>query len=178
MHNSQNSASSKDSFASAVLAQAKLLNIAVLSNEPTNHEIQAISNSIVSKIEQKTNTKVREIPVFHKIKQERADYVLPLAAIRAIFARKEKNIYELTIQKADQFDIEYDANNINFISLFDKVEKFEQIITRAKEVGIDWKNFGYDIIAIEQEIEEIIAKENDYKKDAYLDFFATRGLAG
>jgi hypothetical protein len=68
MHNSQNSASSKASFASTVLAQAILLDIPTPSNAATSNEIQAISNSIISKIEQKTNTSVSEAPTFHPIK--------------------------------------------------------------------------------------------------------------
>ena len=45
MYNSQNSTSSKASFTSASLAQAKLLGITTPSNEATSLDIQAISNN-------------------------------------------------------------------------------------------------------------------------------------
>jgi len=51
MYNSQNSASSKVSFTSVVLAQAILLDIYIPSNEITIFDIQTISNNIIRKID-------------------------------------------------------------------------------------------------------------------------------
>ncbi len=194
MHNSQNSASSKASFASTVLAQALLLDIPTPSNAATSHEIQAISNSIVSKIEQKTNANISEAPTFHQAKEEKhSAYGLPLSDIVAIFARRAKSIYErfeissrgqATLEKADKFGIEYDPENIDFLALLDQVQKFEKVIARAEERGINWKHFGYHTITtlglncIEQIVEdEEREEEASYRKHAYLDFTATRGLA-
>mgnify|MGYP003336172144 CR=1 FL=1 len=50
MHNSQNSTSSKTSFASVVLAQGMLLDIKAPCRDSSNLDIQTISNSIISKI--------------------------------------------------------------------------------------------------------------------------------
>jgi len=194
MHNSQNSASSKASFASTVLAQAILLDIPTPSNTATSHEIQAISNSIVSKIEQKTNVSVSEVPTFHKTKEEeRSAYGLLLSDIVAIFTRRAKSIYErfeissrgqATLEKADKFGIKYDPENIDFLTLLDQVQEFEKVIARAEECGINWKHFGYHTITtlglncIEQIVEDEERDEEDsYRKHAYLDFAATRGLA-
>jgi hypothetical protein len=193
MHNSQNSASSKASFASTVLAQAILLDISIPYNAATSHEIKAISNSIVSKIEQKTNASVSEAPTFHPIKEEKhSAYGLPLSEVVATFARRAKSIYErfeissrgkLTLEKADKFGIEYDPNNIDFLTILDKVQKFEKVIARAEDRGINWKHFGYHTITtlglncIEQIVEdEEREEEASYRKHAYLDFAATRGL--
>jgi hypothetical protein len=193
MHNSQNSASSKASFASTVLAQAILLDIPTPSNAATSNEIQAISNSIVSKIEQKTNASVSEAPTFHPIKEEKhSAYGLPLSEVVATFARRAKSIYErfeissrgkLTLEKADKFGIEYDPNNIDFLTLLDKVQEFEKVIARAEERGINWKHFGYHTIttlglnSIEQIVGDEERDEEDiYRKHSYLDFAATRGL--
>jgi len=194
MHNSQNSASSKASFASTVLAQAMLLDIPTPSNTATNHEIQAISNNIVSKIEQKTNASVSEVPTFHKVKkEERTDYGLPFSEVVAIFARRAKSIYErfeissrgqATLEKANKFGIKYDPENIDFLALLDQVRKFEKVIARAEERGINWKHFGYHTITtlglncIEQIVEdEEREEEASYRKHSYLDFAVTRGLA-
>ena len=70
MHNSQNSTSSKTSFASVVLAQGMLLDIKAPCRDSSNLDIQTISNSIISIIEQKTNSKISEVPIFHKTKKE------------------------------------------------------------------------------------------------------------
>ena len=186
MHNSQNSDSSKASFASAVLAQAILLDIPTPSNAATSNEIQVISNNIVSKIEQKTNASVSEVPTFHKTKEEKhSAYGLPLSDIVAIFTGRAKSIYErfeissrgqITLEKANEYEIPYDPHSINFLELFDKVEEFELTIAKANEYGIDWKNFGYDLLGIEQEISEAIEEENSYRKYVHLEFFATRGV--
>ena len=186
MHNSQNSASSKASFASTVLAQAILLDIPTPYNAATSHEIKAISNSIVSKIEQKTNASVSEAPTFHPIKEEKhSAYGLPLSEVVATLARRARSVYEsllvssrgqITLEKANEFEIPYDPHSINFLELFDKVEEFELTIAKANEYGIDWRNFGYDLIGIEQEISEAIAEEHSYRKYAHLEFLATRGV--
>ena len=194
MHNSQNSASSKASFAITVLAQSLLLDIPTPSNASTDHEIQAISNNIIHKIEQKTNASISEAPTFYKVKkEERTDYGLPLSDIVAIFARRAKSIYErfeissrgqATLEKANKFGIKYDPENIDFLALLDQVRKFEKVIARAEERGINWKHFGYHTITtlglncIEQIVEdEEREEEASYRKHSYLDFAVTRGLA-
>jgi hypothetical protein len=66
MYNSQNSTSSKASFTSTSLAQAKLLGITTPSNEATSLDIQAISNNTIHKIKQKTNASVSEVLTFYQ----------------------------------------------------------------------------------------------------------------
>jgi len=183
MHNSQNSASSKVSFASTLLAQAKLLDIPTPSSEVSNLDIQTISNAIINKTKQKTNVKVSEVPTFYQIKEEEkyTDIGLPLSEVVATFARRAKSVYESflisergqeLLSKADEYEIPYNANDINFLELLDQVEEFEEVIARAEKFGIDWQDFGYDIIAIEQQIEESVLEEASYRKYAYLDFIA------
>jgi|GEM_PF-1994453 len=175
------------SFLSPLLAEAKLRfsgnndggSTPLCSIIPTNHyDSSKIHNSNIS-----------EIPTFHQIKEEeqRTDYGLPLSEVVATLARRAKSVYERmlvsesgisTLEKADEYEIPYDACSINFLELFDKVEEFERTIARAKEYCIDWQSFGYDQLGIEQEISEAVAEEHSYRKYAYLDFLETRGLAG
>jgi len=133
------------------------------------------------------NSNISEIPTFRQVKEEEkyTDYGLPLSEVVATFARRTKSVYEsllvssrgqITLEKADEYEIPYDPHSINFLELFDKVEEFELTIAKAKEYGIDWKNFGYDLIGIEQEISEAMAEENSYRKYAHLEFLATRGV--
>jgi hypothetical protein len=173
------------SFLSALLAQTKLRfsgnnsggSTAQCSIILTNHCNNTKTN----------NSNISEIPTFHKVKEEEqyTDYGLPLSEVVATLARRAKSVYEsllvssrgqITLEKADEFEIPYDPHSINFLELFDKVEEFELTIAKANEYGIDWKNFGYDLIGIEQEISEAIAEENSYRKYAYLEFMATRGV--
>jgi hypothetical protein len=173
------------SFLSPLLAQAKLRFSGnnsggstplcnIMSTQPCNNNMTSNSN-------------ISETPTFHQVKEEeqRTDYGLPLSEVVATFARRAKSVYEsllvssrgqITLEKADEYEIPYDPHSINFLELFDKVEEFELTIAKANEYGIDWKNFGYDLIGIEQEISEAMAEENSYRKYAHLEFLATRGV--
>ena len=173
------------SFLSALLAQTKLRfsgnnsggSTAQCSIISTNHCNNTKTN----------NSNISEIPTFHKVKEEEqyTDYGLPLSEVVATFAHRAKSVYEsllvssrgqITLEKADEFEIPYDPHSINFLELFDKVEEFELTIAKANEYGIDWRNFGYDLIGIEQEISEAIAEEHSYRKYVHLEFLATRGV--
>ena len=173
------------SFLSALLAQTKLRfsgnnsggSTAQCSIISTNHCNNTKTN----------NSNISEIPTFHKVKEEEqyTDYGLPLSEVVATFARRAKSVYESLLiskrgqellEKANEFEIPYDPHSINFLELFDKVEEFELTIAKANEYGIDWKNFGYDLIGIEQEISEAIAEEHSYRKYVHLEFLVTRGV--
>ena len=173
------------SFLSALLAQTKLRfsgnnsggSTAQCSIISTNHCNNTKTN----------NSNISEIPTFHKVKEEEqyTDYGLPLSEVVATLARRAKSVYEsllvssrgqITLEKADEYEIPYDPHSINFLELFDKVEEFELTIAKANEYGIDWQSFGYDLIGIEQEISEAIAEEHSYRKYAHLEFLATRGV--
>lgn len=173
------------SFLSALLAQTKLRFSGNNSGESTA-QCSIISTNHCNNTKT-NNSNISEIPTFHKVKEEEqyTDYGLPLSEVVATLARRAKSVYEsllvssrgqITLEKADEFEIPYDPHSINFLELFDKVEEFELTIAKANEYGIDWKNFGYDLIGIEQEISEAIAEENSYRKYAHLEFLATRGV--
>lgn len=173
------------SFLSPLLAQTKL-RFSGNNSGGSTPQYSAIATSLYNSTMIR-NSNVSEIPTFHKVKEEEqyTDYGLPLSDVVATFARRAKSVYEslliskrgrITLEKSDEYEIPYDVNNINFIELFDKVEEFERTIARANEYGIDWQSFGYDLIGIEQEISEVIAEEHSYRKYAYLEFAATRGV--
>jgi len=65
MHNSQNLASSKATFISTVLAQAKLSDMSIPSSDLKNTGIQAIPSVIAKKTEQHINPNISEVPTFH-----------------------------------------------------------------------------------------------------------------
>ena len=173
------------SFLSPLLAQAKLRFSG--NNSGGSAPLYSIIATQYCNNTMTNNSNISEIPTFHKVKEEEqyTDMGLPLSDIVATFARRAKSVYEsllisnrgqITLEKANEYEIPYDPHSINFLELFDKVEEFELTIAKANEYGIDWKNFGYDLLGIEQEISEAIAEENSYRKYAYLEFMATRGV--
>jgi hypothetical protein len=180
------------SFLSPLLAQAKL-RFSWNNSGGSTPQYSAIATSLYNN-NMTRNSNISEIPTFHQVKEEelRTDYGLPLSEVVATFARRAKSIYEnfeissrgqATLEKADKFGIEYDHNNIDFLTVLAQVQKFEKVIARAEERGINWKHFGYHTIttlglnSIEQIVEEEeIEEEAIYRKHSYLDFAATRGL--
>ena len=64
MYNSQNSASSKASFTSAVLAQAILLDIPTFFNGITSLDTQSVYNKVVHKIDLFTQVQQTEFMAF------------------------------------------------------------------------------------------------------------------
>lgn len=131
--------------------------------------------------------KVSDKPNFHEVREEDKydDMGLPMSEVISMLARKANSLYEHylisehgqeLLAKADEFNISYDINNIDFIELRDQVEEFEDIIARASEYDIDWQRFGYDVNGIEQEIVDKLNAESDYMRVARSDFFLSQGL--
>ena len=173
------------SFLSPLLAQVKLRFSG--NNSGVSAPLYSIIATQYCNNTMTNNSNISEIPTFHKVKEEEqyTDMGLPLSDIVATFARRAKSVYEsllisnrgqITLEKANEYEIPYDPHSINFLELFDKVEEFDLTIAKANEYGIDWKNFGYDLLGIEQEISEAIEEENSYRKYAHLEFLATRGV--
>ena len=163
-------------FISTILAQKKLS-----SNGNSNNG----SNAAVSD-DYSFNPNIKELPSFNtpdNSKRDDEDYGLPLSTIAASLARQAKSVYErylaseegeMLLAKAAEYEIPYDPNNIDIITLRDKVEEFEGAIELANEYGINWQEFGYDILAIEQEVADVQAAENDYVRYARNEFCLNR----
>ena len=173
------------SFLSPLLAQVKLRFSG--NNSGVSAPLYSIIATQYCNNTMTNNSNISEIPTFRQVEEEDqyTDIGLQLSDIVATFARRAKSVYEsllisnrgqITLEKANEYEIPYDPHSINFLELFDKVEEFELTIAKAKEYGIDWKNFGYDLLGIEQEISEAIEEENSYRKYAHLEFLATRGV--
>ena len=135
------------------------------------------------------NSSIKDIPSFHtpngSNERSEEDYGLPLADIIATLSRKAKSVYERyliseqgreLIAKAEEYEIPYDIRTVNFLELRDQVEEFEEAIEKAASVGIDWKEFGYDLIGIEQEIANFEQAENDYLHVANSGYWSDRVL--
>ncbi len=146
-------------------------------------KIDTVPTFFVKRDDDKTSEK----PTFHEVKEEEryTDCGLPLSEMVAMFARKARSAYERVLisehgvellAKADEYEIPYDASNIDCLDLQDKVEEFEEAITKANEYGIDWKNFGYDLLGIEQEIIDLEEAERDYVSYAMGEYNLNRSV--
>ena len=143
------------------------------------------SNAIVSD-SYSFNPYIKKLPSFNTpdhSDQDNKDYGLPLSTITSSLARRAKSVYERylaseegenLLTKANEYEIPYAAKDIDIITLRDKVEEFEEAIKIANQYGIDWKNFGYDILAIEQEVADAQQIENDYLCYARSEFLTSR----
>ena len=132
------------------------------------------------------NPSIKELPTFHTPDSEKhKDYGMPIAYVVAVLARKAKNVYERHLAseqgkelllKANEYEIPCNPHDIDIITLRDKVEEFEEAIEKAASFGINWREFGYDLLGIEQEIAEVQAAETDYMHGVQDWFLTTRGV--
>lgn len=104
-------------------------------------------------------------------------------AIKECFSRIAKLVYsdklnssdgQELLSKAGEYNIPYDEDDIDWLKLSNDIENYEEVIARATMYGIDWKNFGYDIMAIEDEIINIETAEGSYVREAYRDFYSSK----
>ena len=134
------------------------------------------------------NPNIKELPSFNTSDNSKKDseyYGLPFSEIAAMLARKAKSVYErylasgegeMLLSKANEYEIPHDLDNLNIILLRDKVKEFEEAITIDNQYDIDWQNFGYDLLTIDQEIEYVKQAENDYMCCTRSQFLTTRGV--
>ena len=133
------------------------------------------------------NPSIKDTPSFHtpngSNKRNKEDYGLPLNDIIATLSRKAKSVYERyliseqgreLIAKAEEYEIPYNIRTVNFLELRDQVEEFEEVIEKAAEYGINWQEFGYDVIGIEQEMMDIDQANMDYSHGACSYYLADR----
>ncbi len=165
-------------YINTLIAQKKLLG-----NGNSNN-----GNNAVISDDYNFNSSIKELPNFNTPDNSKEDseyYGLPLSEIATMLARKAKSVYErltsedgeMLLAKANEYEISYDLDNLNIIILLrNKVEEFEEAITIVNQYDIDWQNFGYDLLTIEQEIDNIQQVENDYMRCARSQFLTTKGV--
>lgn len=103
--------------------------------------------------------------------------------IKECFSRVAKLVYsdklnssdgQELLSKAEEHNIPYDEEDVDWLKLSNDIENYEEVIARAAVYGIDWKNFGYDIMAIEDEINNIEIAESNYTREARKDYYSSR----
>jgi len=124
------------------------------------------------------NPSIKDTPSFRtpngSNERSEKDYGTPFGDIIDTLNRKAQSVYERyiiseqgreLIAKATEYEIPYDIRTVNFLELRDQVEEFEEVIEKAKLYGINWQDYGYDVIGIEQEMMDIDLSEMNYSHD-------------
>ena len=110
---------------------------------------------------------ITESPKFHEAKSEP---VKLSDSARETFARigerAREAFIEEQIERANLYNIPYKIYGDNYYQLMIDIDKYEYLLERAKDYCIDWEASEYDVLALEQEIEE--AKHNAYMHDQEL----------
>lgn len=110
---------------------------------------------------------ITEAPKFHEAKSEPVELS---ASAKETFARigerAREAFIEEQIERATIYNIPYESYGDNYYQLMIDIDKYEYLLERAKDYCIDWDASEYDMLALEQEIEE--AEHNAYIHDQEL----------
>jgi len=203
MHNSNNSALSKDTifgaknhtninstFSSPLsledfsVAKAKEALRKMLL--PTKEAVQVFSNleqlrQAVKISNERQATKlpanIAETPKFHESKTESLELSDSAKETFArIGIRVREAFIEEQIERANFYNIPYETYRDNYYQLMVDIDKYEYLLEKAKDYCVDWDTSEYDQVALEQAIDE--AEYNAYMNDQELRsyFSLTRGV--
>jgi len=201
MHNSNNSALSKDTifgasnhtninsvFSSALtleevsVAKAKEA-LQILKNLETKKEAIRIfeerkrAEENLKKIINQLPENITETPKFHEAKAESVELSDSARDTFArIGARAREAFIEDQIERAMAYNIPYESYGDNYYGLMQDIDKYEYLLEKAKDYCVDWDTSEYDPLALEQEIEE--AEHLAYLQDQEVRFYysVTRGV--
>jgi hypothetical protein len=149
--------------------------VQVFSNLEEARKAVKIFNERKSKEQLPAN--ITDAPKFHEAKSE--SVVLPASA-KETFARigfrAREAFIEEQIERAKVYDIPYESYGDNYYQLMVDIDKYEYLLGKANDYGVDWDISGYNPVALEQVIEE--AEHNAYMHDRELRsyFSVTRGV--
>ena len=194
MHNSNNSALSKDtifgaknhtdinstfsnplsledfSVAKAKEALRKMLlptmeAVQVFSNLEQLRKAVKIFNERQGKEQLPAN--ITEAPKFHEAKGQSVELSVSDRDTFARVGERAREVFiEEQIERATFYNIPYESYGDNYYQLMVDIDKYEYLLERAKDYCVDWDISEYDPLALEQTIEE--AEHNAYLQDQEL----------
>jgi hypothetical protein len=110
---------------------------------------------------------ITEAPKFHEAKSEPVELS---ASSKETFARigerAREAFIEEQIERADFYNIPYKSYGENYYQLMLDIDKYEYLLGKANDYCVDWDSSEYDLVALEQAIEE--AEHNAYMADQEL----------
>lgn len=135
------------------------------------------SKETLEKIIDQLPANITETPKFHEAKNEPIELS---ASARETFARigvrAREAFIEEQVERANLYNIPYESYGDDYYQLMQDIDKYEYLLEKAKNHCVDWDSSEYDIVALEQAIEE--AEHNSYLQDQELRFYfsITRGV--
>lgn len=119
------------------------------------------SKENLEKIIDRLPANITDKPKFHEAK---ADSVELSQSAKETFtrigARAREAFIEEQIERAMFYNISYKSYGDNYYQLMVDIDKYEYLLEKANDYCIDWDASEYDVLALEQEIEE--AEHNAY----------------
>ena len=193
MHNSNNSALSKDTIFRASnhtninstfislsnleeLSVAKAIETLKKMLLPTEEVVQIFSNLEQARLAvkiynerqaTKLPTNIAETPKFHESKTESLELSDSAKETFArIGVRVREAFIEEQIERANLYNIPYKTYGDNYYQLMVDIDHYEYLLAKAKDYCVDWDISEYDPLALEELIEE--AEHNAYVHDQSL----------
>ena len=120
---------------------------------------------------------IAETPKFHESKTESLELSDSAKETFArIGIRVREAFVEEQIERASLYNIPYENYGDNYYGLMVDIDNYEYLLEKAKDYCVDWDTSEYDLLALEQAIEE--AEHNAYLQDQELRsyFLLTRGV--
>lgn len=125
------------------------------------------SKENLEKIIDQLPANITETPKFHEAKSEPVKLSQSARDTFArIGARAREAFIEEQIERAMFYNIPYKSYGDNYYQLMVDIDQYEYLLEKANDYCIDWDSSEYDLVALEQAIEE--AEHNAYIHDQSL----------
>jgi len=106
-----------------------------------------------------------------------------MESAKEAMARMAKRVYENMLgsergedllAKAEEYNIPYEAESINWLKLINDIESYEELLAEANEYNIAWDLSEYDPVGLQQEIEYCVSANRAETNDLHSDYFNSR----
>lgn len=129
------------------------------------------------KYKEELPAKITEAPKFHEAKSESVELSQSAKETFARIGERAREAFrEEQIERAMFYNIPYKSYGENYYQLMIDIDKYEYLLGQANDYCVDWDTSEYDVVALEQAIED--AEHNAYMHDQELRsyFSTTRGV--
>ena len=191
MHNSNNSALSKDTIFGAknhtninsvFNSTSSLEDISVAkAKEALSKKLIALKEAIQlldKSINTALPTNITETPKFHEAKAESVELS---ASAKESFARIGERAREAfiddQIERAMAYNIPYESYGDDYYRLMQDIDQYEFLLEKADELNINWDDSEYDPIALEQLIEEREEEARNERNQLHCDYYSSVRVA-
>ena len=130
---------------------------------------------------------IQTTPKFHSAKTDISDIDLGqsvhevAASLIRMSDRSYNKMFESTrgaelLDKADELNIPYIKDSINWLELIDEIAIYETLLEEAYDRNIDWNTSEYDPVALQQQIDYCIHQESVSREDLRNNYYASLGV--